>query len=433
MTLARLTALSQGLLAQAEGDGSESDDPFADFFGQPLIVVAGDDAEDTVPSWSTVDPLEYNRVRHWIRDNVLGGSYQGMESLVTGFVRAWGTRWYEEHNGQFPTLDQLAGDEGFIGGANWLPYSSSDIPRAFTTEGEDGVTYLATVDPMEGIKFTEWVEPEQGPIAAALRQGGLGSTPIIRDTNGSPRLAPPGTRTQGPRIDDRGIVSAAPGTPGGIPAQAGPQGDQETLDDLNRANPELRQAALADPTGGALEHIPMDDLNARLKPPSSGGGGGGGGGTRRDVAFDREMLLQNTRERWRSWFIEDANESETERIVDDYIREATGFWKRKGGQLDFSTFMENRLREQPRYGMIFRHKDPSTSEDEFLADFVGSIGQLGLSSRIEREQIAQSAMSGAGASAQLARVARSREARQTSGFTRQLAQTVANLGPGARV
>jgi predicted NUDIX family phosphoesterase len=115
-------------------------------------------------------------------------------------------------------------------------------------------------------------------------------------------------------------------------------------------------------------------------------------------------------------------------IVDEYIREAKAFWSGKGGQLDFDTYVRDKLKSQPRYKTVFKHKLPGTTEEAFLNEYLGRISQFGMGDQFNQEQGFAAVTSGAAPIEQVKRVSRTREVQNSGGFSQRLAQTIKGLG-----
>ncbi len=167
----------------------------------------------------------------------------------------------------------------------------------------------------------------------------------------------------------------------------------------------------------------LSELLRSLSPVRSSGRRGSG---RQAMAFDRAHLLEQAQDRWRGLMLETPDAIEG--IVDDYMSQANSFWMRKGGQLNFDTFLVNKMRETTRYKTLYGRKPQHQSEEEYMAQFRSAVGRFGLNPRAERREVEAGLQSGAGAAGFTERVSRVREVQNQAGFSQRLAQTVAGLG-----
>lgn len=492
MALVDLTELNRALIAATgtrADEGDEADTQPTSSFDEAIgnlgletpqntgtdttftAAVGGGDPS-TFQSFSAVDRLGFERVVNWIVENAFGGSATGRTTAIDAFVNDWAIEWrtqqgigpklsqleqaelrnlrdptFREANKitsadarkrvndlldkskgatPVPTLEQLLETDGFGSGATWLPVTSEGgLPPLFTTETEsvdaDGNPIITPVigvsDPLKGVQFVETTVASDPRVwgtkaASALRQ-------VIKQAPRSAAGADIINRATAGGFTETGKpVSFDNLDPFGMP-------DDVFLINLYRNTPpELEKP---------LPNFTLDELAEKLAGPRpKGPSGGGGGGTQRSIEFDRDELMSKTSDVWGQWFLENAPETQVAGIVDDYMREARSFWVGKGGQLDFETFVKNRLKKQPKYTTFFRNKAPDMSEEQHNAQFVNPIRSIGLRPEVATAESIGAITSGASPSDQLKRVTRTREAENLSGFSRKLAATVAGLGGGAR-
>lgn len=442
MSLANLTTLSRRLILQVSDDAGEEADSATSGYnatqGQTTTTEESVEEErlDEFRGFASTDRTEFERVVNWIIQNAFGGSASGRTTIIDSFVNDWATQWRRDQGlgptediTRTPTAEDLLNNGDFINAALWLPLTSeAAVPPIFesTMQNELGETVLAvgTADVMKGVRFIEATDTE------ALRQDPKTLFDLVRRT-GTDLLR----RAQGGGLgtDDETAQAARDVT-------STPNVNQQT-GFVTGTTPQLdlpdyvRTAILySDPAAegrepqAPLPSISQEDLVNRLIETVSGGGRGGGGGTRRDFVVDRDQLMAAAREKWGRWLREAPADERVGSIVDSYIREAGAFWRNKGGQLDFNTFLENNLKKQPRYQMIFRNLPPGVTEEQFIGSFEQPISQLGLRPELSFDQSTRAIMSGGSPAGQFERVSRSREAQLQGGFSQKLARTLGGLG-----
>jgi hypothetical protein len=436
--LASLTALNQRLIAQTvEDEESIAETEDALFGGYTPPEVTEEEQVEQRGRFSIANPLEFNRIKEWLESNIFAGQ-TGMSPLIGAFVNEWDVEyremqgWSPEENiGDGATLERLLEDDRFINGALWLPLTGTNgVPPVFESvvEGEDGesLPVVAVASPLTGVEFiTEEVLPTRPALMYEMaRRGSEAAVAAVKRAMGSKYqadLAAEGD-TRGRRTQGGSPRPGADLREGGVGKVTG----------INWANFVRSMAPAPGVADRPLPTITQDELVSALTAAtgSRSSGGGGGGGTRRDIAFDRNHLIAQVSDRWRDWMF-DPNEPPLGWIgsqVDSYIREARAFWSGKGGQLDFETYINDKLRAHPRYKEIYRYKGANESEEQFKARFAQPIAQLGMSSEFTREQTEAALTSGAGPAEQLKRISRSAEVEGAGGFSRRLGETLAGLG-----
>lgn len=438
MSLEALTALNSRLIAQLSDEPSaeqvaSEDDIFTEGGGVYEDPDEVDEAKVEVRGrFSTVDPLEFNRIKEWIEREIFGGQATGMTPLINAFVNEWDVEFRrrqglgpEDSLGVGASLEQMLQDPGFINGATWLPVTSSNLlPPVFTTElpqtGEDGepgeaVLTVATSSPLTGVEFRtiEQVAARRTPADNII------FNQVIRSDSDA-------ARELFKRAIDAGQAGSIP-VPGGG-AMLTNLGDRAG-EGITFTQRPTRTTAPPEISADEITRLYTDAVGGRRS-----GGGGGGTTTRRDLVFDKENLIGQVSDRWDQWMLsaEEAPRGRINSWVDEYVNRAQAFWSKEGGQLDFDTFITTKLESEPRYQTIYRHKTPGESPEQFLQKFAAPIGGLGLDSEFTRAQTERAVTSGAGPAAQLDRVRRTREVQtQNQGdFSQRLARTLAGLGVG---
>lgn len=439
--LASLTALNRQIVAQVD-ETTIAEEAVEEGLFTPAEGVVDPDAEEEEAEsievrgrFATADPLGFNRVKEWIEAAVFDGSSGGMAPLIGAFVNEWAEELAPAGpggGGGFPAdlADRILGNEDFIAGAGYLPIRQQldEMPPVFRTEMPiEGamVPVRVTNNPLTGPRFTI----EEEPAEIVRRYVNLLPPARAKVALGVKPGAAPETMGSADVMERRGVEAAAD-----IGSQPG-----KIVDGLERfvRNPRLVPDFIRDQVDRsrrALPFISNADLIGHLEPRSSGGGGGGGGGgaVRRDLVFDREHLISQVADTWRSWML-DPNEPPVDWIgsqVDEYVREARAFWAGQGGQLDFDTYIKGKLKAHDRYRHIYRFKEPSESEEQFLQKFAQPITQLGQTGDFTRAQTELAVTSGGSAAGQLERVMRTPEVQGSGGFSRRLAQTLNSIGVG---
>lgn len=210
--------------------------------------------------------------------------------------------------------------------------------------------------------------------------------------------------------------------------------------DINKLGPGAIDSLLSDgtmTTSGALRNPrasytrdEFSSLLTTLSPVSGGGSGGYGGAGRTNRAYDRDQLIEAATDRWKGLMLEDPSDSVIGSIVDSYINKGNAFWVKDGGNLDFDTFIVNKMRDTSRYKTLYRKMDEFQTEEEYMARYRGTVEQFGLNERATKRETEAGLTSGAGLAGFTDRVAKTREARLSNqgGFSQQLAASMSQMG-----
>lgn len=207
--------------------------------------------------------------------------------------------------------------------------------------------------------------------------------------------------------------------------------DQAELNFLNRAQPTPAGRLVH---GLGIPSLTMDDIAeamARAAPvPRRGGGGGrrggGGGAGRAPRPFDKAELLEAANTMESSLLRRDPQAAQA--WVDAYMKEAQAFWMSDGGNLDFETFILNRIRADSEYAGLYRHKPPQMSERQFAALYENVTGGGGLNPD-QQEVFTQRGMrQGLAFQGIGEQVAQSRPVQRRGGFVDRLAGAVQAIG-----
>lgn len=159
-----------------------------------------------------------------------------------------------------------------------------------------------------------------------------------------------------------------------------------------------------------------------------GGGGGGGGASRADLVMDRNQLKRGARDLWRRYLLDEP--ANVDRLVDDYVADATNFWKSKGGRRDFETWMMDRIENSQRGRILYAKKPEGMTMDQHLAQFTNVVSQVGLSGQTGQDATLRGLQSGAEAAPFAEQLGRSREvmSQQQGGFSQKFANQISQLG-----
>ena len=152
------------------------------------------------------------------------------------------------------------------------------------------------------------------------------------------------------------------------------------------------------------------------------GGGGGGGGARGPSAqdirnqFDIGQLTDAAMNLGRTYLVEDINDAK--QIAMQYVDEVVSSMGKK--QLDFKTFVINRLRKKGRWGMMYDNKPEGLSEEAYIQPLVATAAAALGGSAGDNQAIGQvvggaAALGGSGQGL-VARLQREDAVRNTSGF-----------------
>lgn len=438
-----LTELNQRLIAAASVPGVVFDT------GNPIIGGPGGDEPTGRPEdpdagagaevrgrMSSADPFEFYRIREWIKQEVFGGDLQGMSiEVINAFINEWDEEVRrelglapEEEIDRGATLEELLNrdDQKFLQGASWLPVTGRGLlPPIFTTStevpteegGAQEVPVVGIANPLTGVEFVEAsVEVASNPKNWATAAG-LAWRKIIAQDPFSDISSGLIEGARQARID---ISGGNMGRVGLVAPDAMDPGDWQ-----------LHVARFSKAPRKTVPHIPKEQLLELRRAPEDRSRTSTTT-TRRDITFDRNHLVAQVENLWHSWFFEpgEAPRAKVESVVDGYVREARAFWRGKGGQLDFDTYVRNKLREEPRWKQIFGKKLPGQSEEDFIASFQQPIARLGQSAEFTREQTVAALQSGGSPTEQLRRVVGTREVQMSGGFSQRLAQTLRGIGVG---
>lgn len=165
--------------------------------------------------------------------------------------------------------------------------------------------------------------------------------------------------------------------------------------------------------------------SAGFGPDSPPGGGGAGSAA---PVFDRDQLRESAATLWRGMLLTEPED--TDRHVDEYVTRATQFLVGEGGRLDFETFMLGRIRETPRYKMLYQNKAPGVTEQAHLAQYVNMVRDLGFADRRLGQLVEQGASSGVAPQGMADRLSKTGEvaAANPGRFSHQFANQISQLG-----
>jgi hypothetical protein len=468
--LASLTALNQRIIFEHTAGHTTAAEEAADNviiaagaaetgYVDPDTLVEEADTPEVRGRFALEHPLEFNRVKEWVELNIFAGETTGMSPLIGAFIDEWDVEWRREqglsptdNTGRGPTLEDLTADNRFINGALWLPLTANQgLPPTFEsamTDEETGeeLAVVGVANPLTGVEFIT-IEPDLAQLKArpqtmfeVARRGRDFIRRALAPTQGEG--TPGGQRTSETTVvrtpSEGGLLRGTITTP---EKGAKPQFPDYMKSLILYSDPASEGRMTGDPRQpgfvqpGPLPRITQNELVDALagRLGSGGGGGGGGGGAaRRELVFDRDHLIAQVADRWRGWML-DPNPPPEDWIgqqVDSFVREAKAFWSGQAGQLDFDTYINERLRGHARYKEIYKWKGAADSEEQFLSRFAQPIGQLGQTSEFTRSQTESSVTSGGSPTEQLQRVTRTPEVEASGGFSRRLAQTLAGIGVG---
>lgn len=170
----------------------------------------------------------------------------------------------------------------------------------------------------------------------------------------------------------------------------------------------------------------LNEILVGLRP--GGGGRGRGSGGRADLVFDEAQLQNRARAEWRELMLEEPDD--VEGLVNKFLREANSFWRKQGGQLDFTTFIFEEAKKTGRYKNLYRKKPEFQSEAEYRAGFQSTAAGFGLSPGETLRQVESGMGSGASLTGFSRRVQRGREneINQQGSFSQRFANGISQLG-----
>ena len=163
-------------------------------------------------------------------------------------------------------------------------------------------------------------------------------------------------------------------------------------------------------------------------PPSKGGSGSRGarGPTAAEIrdSFDEDELTDATNNIWQGWLVEDAPEAR--KLAKAYINEIV---RTKGQQeIDFNTFITNKIKKTSRYGLIYQNKPDGVSEQQYLQPYVQSAQAIMGGGQGNQQAMSDVAVGGAalGASGEAFRnrLGRTSAVQNSQGFIRGLEDRV---------
>ena len=115
------------------------------------------------------------------------------------------------------------------------------------------------------------------------------------------------------------------------------------------------------------------DLSQPPGKPSSGSGRARGP-TAQEIRnmFDVDQLTDAANTIWQGWLVEDAPEAR--KLAKAYVDEVV---RTKGeNEIDFQTFITNKIKKTNRYGLIYQNKPDGLSEQQYLQPYVQSARQI---------------------------------------------------------
>ena len=106
-----------------------------------------------------------------------------------------------------------------------------------------------------------------------------------------------------------------------------------------------------------------------------------GGQGRTTPVYDRTLLEENIRTQWKAVLLEEPPNLGS--LVDAYISEATSFYMTSGGQTNWQAWLLKRMRQTPRYGLLYAQKPSGVDETEYLGRYQNVVKQFGFRSGME--------------------------------------------------
>jgi len=330
-------------------------------------------------SWSSQNPSGFYQARDYVFETLTAAGWDLDKSDVSRALNQWASD-FERQFGSLPGAGQVVDAPEPWVLAQRAALRSDLLPTTFIGEGPDGTQVVYEN------------RPSLGPLPVAFPEMELPTT-----------------------VADSENVSAAESAALQRDAQSGP-----TSPDFVRS-PATGQTSPR-PSGVLTMEYVQSILNmaAMNQQPS--------GSTRSRLAFDRAKLEEHARDKWRTWLREEP--PNVAGLVSDYISDASSFWRGEGGQLDFDTWLSNRLRTTGRYNTLYANMDPTQSEEEYLQGFL-SAEQFGLKPGIANEHVVRGLRSGAAPASFAESVGRSRDvmALGQGSFSRRFANLLSQMGP----
>jgi hypothetical protein len=154
-------------------------------------------------------------------------------------------------------------------------------------------------------------------------------------------------------------------------------------------------------------------------------------GSGRTIRFDRDEIIEAINTAWQGWLL--AKPADPGSLADQYIAAATSFYY-QGGDLDFETWVKNKMRETGRYLDLYRQKPEYMTEDEYMGGYRQTAEQYGLrplTTKTETEIGAQSGVSLTDFAARLAGTSEFMTSNQGQ-FSKAFASMLGGLGAVGR-
>lgn len=352
--------------------------------------------------FSNKDPFGYDNAVQYIIKTYFGGDASNYTKLIGDFVNAWAIRLGED----------ITNSEGKVVDRNY-PSFQTLIDQADFNSGA-AMLQFAGVVPKDAYVITEGTP--QNPTAVAHMQydpmTGLHQTTVDPKT---------WFGAEAPGQFD--IVTPQAKLPPGLLERLDPQAQAALTGQVVMTNAKNRKVTVGHPLMTQEQYLAI--LQQKQTP-------GPTGPQQPKIDFDRRKLAEAARAGWHQWLYSDPADPQINSIVDGYIKEATGFWRRGGGTLDFTAYLKEQLRKQPRYNVIFKYKPADQSEEDFVSSMAQPIGNLGLRADTTQTETARSLSSGGSPLGQLQRIAGTSEGMRATNFSQRFSATLQKLGVGAR-
>lgn len=167
-------------------------------------------------------------------------------------------------------------------------------------------------------------------------------------------------------------------------------GIPEGMGTSNRLNNPSVIAAMVNSGLGYLQgKWQWGDLPKRGGSSGGGGGGGGGRGSVRNM-FDADALAGRITDMWQTFLI--AEPPNAKALANEYINLVAGSPDRT---VDFETWVENRMKEDPRWNFVFQNKPSGISAKSYIQYYASQVmnvlGPIGDAPGIARSQAALAA------------------------------------------
>lgn len=168
-------------------------------------------------------------------------------------------------------------------------------------------------------------------------------------------------------------------------------------------------------------------LSGLLGTSSSGGGGGSGRISTKPTKeqlrkqFDVDQLSRAVTNTYRGLLFTDTKNSRA--IAEAYVEAYVADPEQK---LDFDTFVRNRIRQEPRYNLLYKHKPKGMTEEQYFQPYVNSAQQM-LAPREIEQAVTGAAQLGASQAQFRARMARSDSQTASAPFINSFGQRISDL------